>query len=256
MFYAYDYYDHRIKAFDTTGALRWTFGGEGSGPHEFSNPMDLDVADDGSVWIWDARNQRIAAISSGGVPKVAIPVSGIRGKDMTPYGSGAILTLVEEERFAIVVDSLGNVVQQIPFPLERLEGISPFVRQTISSTAPDGSSWAVAFPLGSHLVLFDGTSLRCTVRLIEAGDFPVPNQEGPVWAAAIASTDSSVYVLAKGLSRDALRMVDEYSSESCRYRRTMRLPGRYVTFAVSDGTFFFEHEDPAPTIVALRLHRD
>lgn len=256
LLYAYDYYDHRVKAFDSAGVLRWMFGGDGAGPRELGNPLDLDVAPNGSVWVWDARNQRITVLSPGGEPTRSIPVPGILGKDLTPHDGGAILVVVEEGRFAIVLDSIGEVMQQLPLPLEQLAAVDPVARQTISATIPGGSAWAVAFPMGNFIVVFDDLTVRCAGRLIEATGFPAPGQQDPVWAVAMSATDSSVYVLPRGLTRDALRMLDEYSSRDCSYLRTVRLPGRYITFAVSEGTYFLEHEDPAPTIVALRLRRE
>lgn len=48
------------------------------------------------------------------------------------------------------------------------------------------------------------------------------------------------------------RMVDEHSAENCRYLRTLHPPRVLQAMAWDDGTFCFYHEEPAPTLLALR----
>jgi|SRR5690554_2290986 hypothetical protein len=93
-------------------------------------------------------------------------------------------------------------------------------------------------------------------RLVEAEPFPVgdgrPIPQLPIWAVGIAVGDSSVFVLARGRTADALRLLDEYDARDGRYRRTLLLPRKASALAYADGIFYIEHEDPAPQILALR----
>lgn len=252
LLYLYDYVDAQIKAFDAAGDLRWRFGNRGRGPGEFTNALDLEVASDGTVWVLDSGTGRITVISPNGSLRRMIQVSAARIKDVVPATNELIVTSVSPDHFLLVIDSLGQVVNRVGFPLEELQRVEPTMRQTFSAVSPDGRTWAAFFPFGDPLVVYEGLRLRCSGKLIEGRDFPAPSPDASAWATAIALTDSSVYILAKGETADALRIVDEYSATDCSYRRTLRLPGRFLTMAFSDGIFFFAHEDPAPTIVALR----
>jgi hypothetical protein len=42
--YVFDYGDSRLKAFDSSGKLAWSFGRSGGGPGEFMNVADLAVS--------------------------------------------------------------------------------------------------------------------------------------------------------------------------------------------------------------------
>ncbi len=72
------------------------------------------------------------------------------------------------------------------------------------------------------------------------------------WVAAIAVGDSSVFMLANGRTGERLRLLDEYSLRDCTYRRSFRLPRKFVSMTHAEGTFYFTYEQPAPGLMALR----
>lgn len=252
LFYAYDYEAAQIKAFDATGALRWRFGRRGREPGEFINALDLEVASDGEVWAADGGSARVTVISPNGGLRRIIELRGIVVKTVMPGRDETLAIPTSHDHFWIALDSLGQITAEGDFPISELKRVDPVGRTTFGAMSADGKTWTVVFPFGDILVVYQGRAHKCSGRLIEGGPFGRRVRPRPAWATAVAVTDSTVLVLAKGQTADALRIVDEYSIRTCQYRRTMRLPGRFLTMTYSDGILFVEHEDPAPTIVALR----
>ena len=250
--YVYDYHDARLKAFDREGNLRWTFGGRGGGPGEFRNALDLKVGPDGGAWIVDGNNGRITHVSSAGNLQRIIPFGGERIKDVIPLSTEILATTVSPSHFWISFGARDEITEWGPFPLPGLQEVDPLRRQTISAVSPDGNAWAAVFPFGDRFVVFDGKQPRCSGQLIEGEPFPPPNREPEVWAVRVALGDSTLWVLAKGRTEDALRIVDEYALRDCTYRRTLRLPHKVLAITYSDGVFYLQHEDPAPTLLAVR----
>lgn len=79
-------------------------------------------------------------------------------------------------------------------------------------------------------------------------------------AVAVALADSGIFVLPRGRTDDAMRVLDEYSARDCTYRRTLRLPGKFLVMSTSRNTFYFEYETPkgqtggaTPGLVGLRM---
>lgn len=50
--------NHDVRVFDLSGAFQFSFGGEGGGPGELSNPCCLAWSPDGDLWIRDRGNGR------------------------------------------------------------------------------------------------------------------------------------------------------------------------------------------------------
>ena len=251
LLYAYDYYDSRLKAFDAAGRLRWTFGREGEGPGEFVNPTNLEVAEDSAVWITDGGLGRFQVVSSDGQLQRVIPFpEGRTYKDVVPVGRKVIATVISGAPFWISMSPEGEVVGSGDFPNDELRQANPIARQTLIAAADQGGKWATIFPMGDLLLVYQGTELHCTGRLIEGE--PFPEQFRPLfWAVAIEMSDTSIYVLAKGRTDEAQRIVDEYSAEDCSYQRTLPLPRKFMAMTYDRGRFYLAYEDPAPTILAL-----
>jgi len=109
---------------------------------------------------------------------------------------------------------------------------------------------------GDRLLVYDHRELRCGGAAGRGR--AVPDRRSPSPAAAPdlgrrpRGGDSSVLVLARGRTADALRLLDEYDARDCRDRRTLLLPRKSSALAYADGIFYIEYEDPAPQILALR----
>lgn len=255
--YVYDYGDTRLKAFDDSGDLIWTFGKPGAGPREFGNVFDIELDSRGAIWAIDAGNGRIAVVDPDGTPNDIIPYASRMVRDVLPTRDGVLVTPMSPAKVLwLALDSAGSVTHEQPLPeIADLTRTHFMARGTFAALGPGQRTWSAVFPFGNLLLVHDGRRLRCAGRLVEGEPFPDRWETGsrpPVWAAGVALGDSSVFVLARGQTDAALRMVDVYSSRNCGYSRTLRLPVRATAIASDDGTFFVAYEDPAPAILALR----
>jgi hypothetical protein len=64
--YVLDGLEHTLTAFSPSGNRRWTVGREGQGPGEFTAPVGLAWAPDGTLWVIDPENQRVTAVTRDG----------------------------------------------------------------------------------------------------------------------------------------------------------------------------------------------
>jgi DNA-binding beta-propeller fold protein YncE len=251
----FDYGDHAVKSFDATGHLRWRSGRAGSGPGEFLNPFGIAVGPDGAIWVTDVKLGRVTVLSpDGAVVSILRPeVDAALTATVPGNGTGRILT-TSVQRFRIHVNLDGRVLETGDLPSPHLRGdVHPHTRQALPAGVAEGL-WAAVFPVGNDLLVFDGSNLRCRGTLVEGRPAPpVPTSEVTFWVAGVVVSDTVVVTLPKGDTQDQLRMLDLYSAATCEYLATIRLPRRMMAFAWGGGTFYFEFEDPAPTIIALRL---
>ena len=63
--YVADASNHRIQKFTSEGLFGSTWGTEGSGDGQFTEPIGVAVASDGSVYVADTDNHRIQKFSVG-----------------------------------------------------------------------------------------------------------------------------------------------------------------------------------------------
>jgi hypothetical protein len=250
----FDYGDHAVKSFDTAGRLRWRFGRSGSGPGEFLNPFNISVGPDGMTWVTDVKLGRITVLSpDGAATRLLRPEIGTLTATVPGSGSGRVLT-TSVERFWVRIGLDGRVLETGDLPAPHLRGdVHPYTRQALPSGNADGV-WGAVFPIGNDLLVFREGALHCQGELVEGRPAPpVPERGVRVWVAGIAVTDTAVVTLPGGETEDRLRMLDIYSSTTCQYVATVRLPRPVLAIAYARGTFYFEHEEPAPGLMALRL---
>lgn len=254
--YAYDLYDGRVLAFGAEGDLRWTYGRHGAGPGEFVQPTDLAVDPRGRIWVADSGTgaQRSTVLTLDGQFE--------RHESHGAYPSQRLVALYNRrlgvhltgrEHFWVARDAGGTVTNRGDYPTEALREANPAVRVPFVHNDRQGRRWAAVFPLGRSLLVYDESELRCAGEMIEGGGFPAdPTQDFTASAVAVAFADTSVFVLARGETEHERRMIDEYSADDCRYLRTLHLPRTLQAMVWDDGTFYFYHEEPAPTLLALR----
>lgn len=248
---AYDYGDDRVKAFDQQGRLLWTAGGTGSGPGEFRGNFGLQLDSHGKVWAADPELARITALDdTGGVadllPLTVQHLAGIALVEDRPIAvlSGAQVTLLAlGSGGAQAVESL---------PLAVLEQLPDFARSVVVASN-GGGVWAMAYPYGNLLVVYDGTAVRCTGKLVTGRGFPLQPVQTPVFSvSAITLQDSLVAVLANGGGEDRNRHIDRFALDNCQYRDSFELPGKFAALAFDGAAFVLEQHDPAPALIRLR----
>ena len=249
---AFDYGDRAVKAFDLGGHMLWRFGRRGSGPGEFQGAFDLDVAEDGSVWVLDPDQNRLTVITAEGTLDTVLYPSTELISAVALMPPGAMVLTRKIDPFWLRIDQEGRLLAQGRTPAPSLERIPPFARHPLAASAPRGE-WVVVFPYGNLLLVYERDRLKCMERLIDARDFPAsPIDSLPFTLAALAVWDSTAVVLADGGGHDRLRVLDTYSLRTCAYRGSLLLPRRFSALAIDGNTFVLEYEEPSPTLLGIR----
>ena len=118
---------------------------------------------------------------------------------------------------------------------------------------PPRTGWRAWVEDEGLLLVYDGTELRCTGRLITGSPFPTQPVEKPnISVSAIALGNGTVTVLGNGGGENRNRHLDNYSLTDCSYLNSQELPRRYSAMALSGDIVVLEYHDPAPRIVGLR----
>lgn len=252
--YVFDYGDRSVKAFDSRGRMLWRFGRKGAGPGEFGNVFDMETDVTGALWLSDVSLGRVTVLSQDGVGYRQFVANDKVLGHIVPIAGALVSTQMRTERSFVLLDSSGRAERTFDVPVPEARFAAPVMRQMLTSHAGDGRTWAVIFPFGSPILVFDGTRPRCIGDLVEGGPFQDPRAalRPQVWAASVAVSDSTVYVLPRGVTANALKMIDEYSATTCAYRRSHPLPRKAISLAVRHGTLYIGYEDPVPGILALR----
>ena len=81
-----DYERHRVSVFHQKGHYQYSFGSEGDGPGQFTNPEQICIAPDGLVYVTDRGNDRVQVFEQDG--------NFVRhfGKDILKQPSGIAVT--------------------------------------------------------------------------------------------------------------------------------------------------------------------
>jgi hypothetical protein len=253
--YAFDYGDHRLKAFAGDGSLRWVFGRRGEGPGEFAGVVDIEIDANEDIWLMDAGAGRLTIVSREGDLKRHILLQEDHAvHDILPLPERIIATAYAAPNvFLVELSDEGLATATHPYPTQRLRSAFYSARQAYSTTSNDGR-WMSLFPFGDLLLVYDGTRLTCQGDLIEGGDFPttMPTERPPVWAASGGLTDDLAYILPNGTTEYALRILDVYGARDCRYLYSLTLPTESKSIYVRNGTIYLEFENPHPSILGVR----
>jgi len=257
--YVFDYGDRALKAFDMAGTPVWRLGRRGEGPGEFVQPVDVEVGPEGNVWVVDPGAGRIAIVSSKG-EWVGVRLLGDElTRDVLPLEDGTYILVSHApgDRMFSIYDREGTRVGERSVPDPDIARAYWSARATMSTlSSVNHASWVAPFWMGDLFLLYDGTALRCRGDLIEGGPFPreAYRELPPVWVVAGVMDEERVYLLPKGETDLALRMVDVYDAHDCDYRESITLPGEFRTLALTDDVFVLPVRDALyPTILGLRL---
>jgi len=85
LIYVVDGVNNKIKIFDEKGRFVSSFGKQGSGRGEFSQPLGIDLGTSGKVYIADSGNQRVQVFSAAGsfINEIKLPASNGHKADPT-----------------------------------------------------------------------------------------------------------------------------------------------------------------------------
>jgi hypothetical protein len=264
-----DHFAHRVEHFDPAGKLVWTYGQEGEGPDEFTNPRDLKVDADGRVWVMDAGNSRLTVLGRDGKPVLRVPLHQV---ERTPVG---IIPLPGDEAYVLVPDPQaplvriaadGTVLERRSFPWNRYGEFHYLATQSIMAVEPRSGRWAAAFQVGDGFFTFNGREPSGgRHRFVEAVTFPEVVQERskgrtvtrashrPTFAAmSVTASPERLYVLFAGTSGNATRIVDSYSLADGSYVESYLLAEDVKSIAWNDGGLYVIQDDPFPALAALR----
>lgn len=244
----------RLRAFDSDGLLRWSFGRKGGGPGEFRSIQDVAVTADGKVLVLDSQLSRMTLLDASTSELLGtIPLE-------TDVPAGNILPVSQAVAMVRVGDSWrivnedGQVIHtvQLPVPCDRLS--------CEARTSANVQGMAVAFRWSSDLILLnpDG-SLRAAVDGIEPQEFPElvtygldPEDLGLGQFATLAVTKvdptalemtralaldgTRVFVLVHGASDNRGRIIDVYTMYDGAYQGSFLLPKKVSSIAIlADG---------------------
>jgi DNA-binding beta-propeller fold protein YncE len=132
----------RILKFDSDGNFLAQYGGAGSGPGQFEEPVGIAITTSGEVLIADTWNRRIQRFSPDFQYLGEIPVEswGSQGVSDKPYlavlGDGRILATDPANRAVLMFDSSGQQVAKWQPPVSAPEG-SRLVGVAVSATGAD-----------------------------------------------------------------------------------------------------------------------
>jgi uncharacterized protein (TIGR03663 family) len=121
----------RILKFDSDGNFLAQYGGAGSGPGQFEEPVGIAVTPSGEILIADTWNRRIQRFSPDFQYLGEIPVEswGSQGVSDKPYlavlGDGRILATDPANGAVLIFDSSGQQVAKWQPPVSALEGSRP-----------------------------------------------------------------------------------------------------------------------------------
>jgi len=199
-------------------------------------------------------NHRLTVLSPSGEIVKTIPVDELTGRDIVPLETRVLFSglLNAADVLWATVSSDGQVAaEEGVYPEPDLAAANPYLRQSMASQ--QGDTWALAFPWGNRLFVYRDTSVVCEGTLIEGRPVSAAkDQHSTIWVVEIDVDGDGVFTLAKGETPDALRLVDEYSSRDCSYRRTYRLPRSVLAMEVQDGVFYVAREEPYISITGLK----
>lgn len=251
-FAAFDYGDNRVKRFDTAGALQWASGGSGEGPGEFRGNFGLQSGPENILWAADPSLARLTALDDTGGVVTSIPLGVERPAGVAVVAGNPIVLSSNRLTALIELAEDGVIIARYPPPIERLADLPEFARSVVVASN-GGRLWAVAYPYGNLLVVYDGTAVRCVGKLVTGRAFPVAPVRKPVFSiSAITLVDTTVVALGNGGGEGRNRHLDRYSLSDCGYLGSLPLPNRYAALAHDGSHCVLAAQDSIPLLIGLR----
>ena len=262
--YLYDAGTQELFAIERNGSLRWRVGRAGKGPREFSNPVDLQVAPNGTLHVLDSDVSRITIVDAAG--KVAeMRTVGERLHRIVPRRTGWWgSSLGRPELFIGIGNNGAPSGERVAAPAD----IAPkhiLVREAHVAPLPNGGA-VVAFVWSSRLLVVDAEGKLSAdldgpepVPFAEVKSYTIekpytatvqridPKAQRGAWL--VSANDSMALVVFGGSTADAGRIVDRFDLRTKRYVDSARLTRPPAALRVSGSRVVALELDPAPALV-------
>lgn len=270
--FVYDAGTQDVVALQKRGNVLWRVGRAGKGPREFSNPVDVQFAPNGTLHVLDSDVSRITILDQRGrvidMRRIAEPFHRI-----VPRRSGWWAVSLGRSELLVAVDSNGRSVagRAVAAPAD-IAGRHMLVREPFVAPTPNGGA-VVAFVWSSRLIVIgaDGnivadlegpervpfaavrsyaieTPQKATVQRID------PKAHGG--AVQLAANDSMALVVFGGSSKNRGRLVDRFDLRTRRYVDSALLPRQPAAIRIVGNTLVALERDPAPALVWYEWRRD
>ena len=265
----YDFGDYSVKAFRTDGRLAWRFGRIGHGPGEFEAVADMQLDSSGRLWLSDAGNLRMTILEPSGKMSRMVNLPGTVWSGIPVTGDTFFAKLPLRTPFYDVFGPDGKMISSLPIPavLKRLD-YNQAVQNAVSNShgvIVSALRWSSRFFLidtRTHAVRecegIDSVppAQAITQRIKVNGNVVVGHRIDPAAEAVIESVASDrdyAYLLIRGPTENARRIVDRHRLADCRYEGSYLLPTRAQQLARTRRGFAILVTDPTPRIEVLEV---
>jgi hypothetical protein len=253
--------DNRLLCFDSTGALRWTQGGEGGGPGEYRNPRDLKVGPGGEVWLVDPASGRVTLVNrETGKVQTMLRMPLTYSPMITPTPAGFILYPPDQPGDLHYFSRTGDPLRIDSIPWSGFHQLESLSRQFRTAVDRKTGRWVLGFIYGNGWFAFDSAGHASERRYyVEPTRFPAVIKEhrergtvvtslvrNPASALDIQLVGDTVFVLFDGQEPARRRKVDMYSWETGKYFGSLMLPdpADYISIAGASFRVFSSHPVP------------
>jgi len=266
--YAYDYEDRLLKAFTSDGRLRWTYGRAERGDSVFSNPTDIKIDSQGNILLPDIRSNTLSVIAPSGrlVRRTPMQHSVMR---IVPAAGGAIWGFdpSSDSVAGFLFDVSGRILRTVPVPAY-LRRVPAIARASFAAALPGSDSIAMVHQYAGAVSLWNPATGAGTVAAgIESIGFP----EALSWkvpgggtlhrispraieaARGVTADQTRIYVLFRGGTSLAGRLIDVYSRNSGQYEGSYRFPEPVAAIARVPEGFVTTSGEPNPSVSFWRV---
>ena len=233
--YVLDYGGPSIKKFTSSGILAETFGnGRGSGPGEFDNPTDFDVAPDGDVYVSDPVNGRVSHFAPNGT-HLGDYRTEHRPHRIAAFERGfVIMALSAEHMFEAYDGDERTTTYDTPseYSLRESSAFDGFIAGTTQRGVVYAGLWygrLIAFGR-SGTIRFNRPSRNESsppnIIRTRSGDTVterVDRENASISALSVCIDEGYTYVLSRDFERDGVAVLDRYHLESGDYEASFRL---------------------------------
>ncbi|MGH7713666.1 MAG: hypothetical protein ACREOG_20450 [Gemmatimonadaceae bacterium] len=263
--YVYDAGTQELIAILHDGSVRWRVGRAGKGPREFSNPVDLQVAPNGTLHVLDSDVSRITIVDPAGRVAYMRTIEE-RLHRIVPRRSGWWgVSLGRPDLFvSLGSDGRASAERGVAAPAD-IATRHILIREPQVAVVPNGGA-VVGFVWSSRLLLVDRdgrlaadldgpehipfADIRSyTIETPRVATVQRIDPKATHGARLVAANDSMAVVVFGGNSRDAGRVVDRYDLRSTRYVDSAYLTRPPAALRVVGNRLVALELDPAPALV-------